>query len=80
MFQVKGLLTMDNIKIRIERYRDFSWYTIYHNANSIDNLRLALLKISNEFTIYSFDPKQARAAIKFDRSLLNKELNIKVKD
>ena len=71
---------MDNVKIRLEKYRDFSWYTIYHNTSSVDNLRLALLKISNDFTIYSFDPKQARATIKFDPSLLNKELNIKVKD
>lgn len=77
---MKGLLIMDSIKIRIERYKDFSWFTIYHDTSSISDLRLALLKISNEFTIYSFDPKQARASIKFDRSLLNKELNIKVKD
>lgn len=71
---------MDNIKIRLERWQGFSWYTIYHNANSISDLRLALLKISNDFTIYSFDPKQARASITFDKLLLNKELNIKVKD
>lgn len=71
---------MDNIKIRIERYRDFSWYTIYHNANSVDNLRLALLRISNDFKIYTYGNKSARASIKFDPSLLNKELNIEVKD
>ena len=71
---------MNNIKIRIERYRDFSWYTIYHNTSSVDNLRSALLKISNEFTIYLYNSNYARAAIEFDPSLLNKELNIKVKD
>ena len=69
---------MDNIKVCIERYRDFSWYTIYHNTSSVDNLRLALLKISNDFTIYSYNSNYARAAIKFDPSLLNKELNIKI--
>ena len=68
---------MYNIKIRIERYRDFNWYTIYHNANSVDNLRLALLKISDDFVIYTYGSSSARAAIKFDTSLLNKELNIK---
>lgn len=79
-FQMKGLLKMDNIKIRLERYRDFSWCTIYHNASSINDLRLALLRISNEFTIYTYGNNSARASIKFDKSLLNKELNIKVKD
>ena len=69
---------MNNIKIRIEKYRDFSWYTIYHNANSVDKLRVALLKISNEFVIYTYGQKSARATIKFNQSLLNKELNIKV--
>ena len=77
---MKGLLIMDNIKIRLERYQDFNWYTIYHNANSADNLRLALLKISNEFTIYLYNTNYARASIKFDPSLLDKELNIEVKD
>ena len=71
---------MNNIKIRIERYRDFNWFTIYHNTSSISDLRLALLKISNEFTVYLYNPNYARASIKFDKSLLNKELNIKVKD
>ena len=71
---------MDNVKIRLERYRDFSWYTIYHNTSSVDNLRLALLNISNDFTIYTYGNNIARVAIKFNPSLLNKELNIKVKD
>ena len=71
---------MDNVKIRLERYQDFSWYTIYHNANSINDLRLALLRISNDFTIYSYNTNYARASITFNKSLLNKELNIKVKD
>lgn len=70
---------MHNIKIRLEKYRDFKWFTIYHNANSVSDLRLALLEISNEFTIYTYGRTSVRADIKFDSSLLDKELNIFIK-